>query len=40
MGSNVVTMKTDDVLFDLLKKHGAQPSLSGVGWAQQNWHNL
>mgnify|MGYP001855989429 CR=1 FL=1 len=33
-------MKTEDVLFDLLEKHGARPSLSGVDWARQNWHNL
>ena len=37
---NIVTMKSEDVFFDLLEKDGARPSLSGVGWARQNWHNL
>ena len=33
-------MKSEDVLFDLLEKHGARPSLSGMDWARQNWYNL
>ena len=40
MSDSTVTMKSEDVLFDLLEKHGARPSLSGVDWAQQNWYNL
>ena len=40
MSDHIVTMKSEDVLFDLLEKHGARPSLSGMDWAQQNWHNL
>ncbi|XP_042665587.1 uncharacterized protein LOC122155633 [Centrocercus urophasianus] len=40
MSNSIVSMKSEDVLFDLLEKHGARPSLSGVDWARQNWHNL
>ena len=40
MRDNIVTRKSEDVLFELLQKHGARPTLSGVGWARQNWHNL
>jgi len=40
MRDNIVTMKSEGFLCDLLEKHGARPSLSGVGWARQNWHNL
>jgi len=28
-------MKSEDVFFDLLEKHGARPSLSGVDWHDQ-----
>ncbi|XP_072184206.1 uncharacterized protein [Excalfactoria chinensis] len=40
MSESIATMKSENVLFDLLEKHGARPSLSGVDWARQNWHNL
>ncbi|XP_021238285.1 uncharacterized protein LOC110390976 [Numida meleagris] len=40
MSDSIDTMKSEDVLFDLLEKHGARPSLSGVDWARQNWYNL
>ena len=40
MSDSIVTMKSEDVFFDLLEKHGAQPSLSGVDWTRKNWHNL
>jgi len=36
----MASMKSEDVLFDLLEKHGARPSVSGVDWARQNWYNL
>ncbi|XP_031464638.1 uncharacterized protein LOC116238867 [Phasianus colchicus] len=40
MSDSIATKKSEDVLFDLLEKHGARPSLSGVDWARQNWYNL
>ncbi|XP_065586477.1 uncharacterized protein LOC136054465 [Cyrtonyx montezumae] len=40
MSDRIVTMKGEDVLFDLLEKHGARPSLTGVEWARQNWYNV
>ncbi|XP_015735124.2 LOW QUALITY PROTEIN: uncharacterized protein LOC107322042 [Coturnix japonica] len=40
MSDSIATTKSEDVLFDLLEKHGARPSLSGVDWARQNWYNL
>ncbi|XP_048793816.1 uncharacterized protein LOC125689990 [Lagopus muta] len=40
MSDSIATMKSEDVLFDLLEKHGARPSLSGMDWARQNWYNL
>ncbi|XP_065592015.1 uncharacterized protein LOC136048321 [Cyrtonyx montezumae] len=40
MSDSVITMKGEDVLFDLLERHGARPSFTGVDWARQNWHNL
>ncbi|XP_052529540.1 uncharacterized protein LOC128076184 [Tympanuchus pallidicinctus] len=40
ISDSIASMKSEDVLFDLLEKHGARPSLSGVDWARQNWHNL
>ena len=36
----MASMKSEDVLFDLLEKHGARPSVSGVDWARRNWYNL
>ncbi|XP_074996699.1 LOW QUALITY PROTEIN: uncharacterized protein LOC142078063 [Calonectris borealis] len=29
-----------EVLFEFLEKHNAQPSVSGIDWAQGNWYNL
>ena len=40
MSNSMASMKSEDVLFDLLEKHGARPSVSGVDWARQNWYNL
>ncbi|XP_052520677.1 uncharacterized protein LOC128071716 [Tympanuchus pallidicinctus] len=40
MSDSIANMKSEDVLFDLLEKHGARPSLSGMDWARQNWYNL
>ena len=40
MSDSIANMKSEDTLFDLLEKHGARPSLSGVDWARQNWYNL
>ncbi|XP_065592066.1 uncharacterized protein LOC136048350 [Cyrtonyx montezumae] len=34
------TMSCEGVLFELLEKHGAKPSLTGVDWARQNWYNV
>ena len=40
MSDSIATMKSEDVLFDLLEKHGARPSLSDVDRAWQCWYNL
>ncbi|XP_052546075.1 uncharacterized protein LOC128084228 [Tympanuchus pallidicinctus] len=40
MSDSIANMKSEDVLFDLLEKHDARPSLSGMDWARQNWYNL
>ena len=39
MSNSMASMKSEDVLFDLLEKHGARPSVSGVDWARQNWRS-
>ena len=40
MSDNTVTMKSEDVLLDLLANRVSWPCLSRVDWTRQNWHNL
>lgn len=40
MNSSEAAPQGRDVLYGLLEKHKARPSLPGIEWAKKNWHNL
>ncbi|KAM6103464.1 uncharacterized protein LJ206_014311 [Theristicus caerulescens] len=40
MGDDNTTPVDGEVLYNLLEKHKARPSVQGIDWARDNWYNL